>query len=74
MDLSMPVVDGFDATRQIREERPDVSVLVVTGSREHIDVERAQALGAAGYVTKDRIGAELVDSIISLGGGRDSLS
>jgi hypothetical protein len=47
---------------------------VVTGSREHIDVERAQALGAAGYVTKDRIGPELVDSIISLGGERDSLS
>ena len=37
----------------------------MTGSADRADVERAQALGAVGYVTKDRILAELVGAIRS---------
>lgn len=63
MDLSMPRLDGFDATRRIRSEAPESAVLVLTGSGDLADVERAEAAGAAGYLTKDRILGELVDAI-----------
>jgi DNA-binding NarL/FixJ family response regulator len=65
MDLSMPRLDGFDATRRIREESPKTAVVVVTGSGDRADFERAQSAGAVGYVTKDRILGELVDAIRS---------
>ena len=66
MDLSMPVLDGFLATEQIQEESPGTRVLVLTGSPERTDVERAEAAGAAGYVTKDRIASELVSAILTV--------
>jgi DNA-binding NarL/FixJ family response regulator len=64
MDLSMPRLDGFDATRRIRDESPKTAVVVVTGSGDRADFERAEAAGAVGYVTKDRILGELVDAIL----------
>jgi DNA-binding NarL/FixJ family response regulator len=69
MDLSMPVVDGFLATRRIHEEAPRTRVLVLTGSPERTDVEQAEAAGAAGYVTKDRIASELVAAIHAVARG-----
>ena len=68
MDISMPVLDGFEATRRIRESVPGASVLILTGSNSRHDVDRSREAGAAGYVTKDRIAAELVDAILDLGG------
>jgi DNA-binding NarL/FixJ family response regulator len=65
MDLSMPVLDGFLATQQIQETSPGTRVLVLTGSPERTDIERAEAVGAAGYVTKDRIASELVAAILT---------
>jgi DNA-binding NarL/FixJ family response regulator len=65
MDLSMPGVDGFEATRRIRAEAPSTTIVVLTGSADRDDVERARAAGAAAYVTKDRILAELVRTIRS---------
>jgi two-component system, NarL family, response regulator DesR len=65
MDLSMPRVDGFEATRKIREAAPGTAVVVLTGSADQCDVERAGEAGAAGYVTKDRILKELVEAIHS---------
>ena len=65
MDLSMPHLDGFEATAPILEEAPGTAIVVVTGSDDPDDVERARTAGAAGYVTKDRILAELVVAIRS---------
>jgi DNA-binding NarL/FixJ family response regulator len=66
MDIAMPVMDGFQATKQILEESPGTSVLMLTGSNSRTDVDRARKSGAAGYVTKDRIAAELVDAIVEV--------
>ena len=66
MDISMPLVDGFEATIRIRKDNPHACVLMLTGSNARIDVDRARQAGAAGYVTKDRIAAELVDAIMEL--------
>ena len=64
MDIAMPVMDGIDATRTIREELPETSVIVLTGSEAAQDVSRARSAGAAGYVTKDQIAGDLVRAIL----------
>ena len=66
MDISMPIMDGFEATRRIRRDREDACVLMLTGSNSRTDVDLARKAGAAGYVTKDRIAAELIDAIVEV--------
>jgi DNA-binding NarL/FixJ family response regulator len=65
MDLSMPHMDGFEATKTILADTPDTAIVVLTGSDDPADHERAHTAGAAGYVTKDRIHVELLDTIHS---------
>ena len=66
MDISMPVMDGFEATRRIRRYQKGACVLMLTGSNSRTDVDLARKAGAAGYVTKDRIAAELIDAILEV--------
>ena len=66
MDVSMPVLDGFEATREIRSASDAVRVLMLTGSNSRADVDRSRAAGASGYVTKDRIASELVATIVEV--------
>jgi DNA-binding NarL/FixJ family response regulator len=66
MDVSMPVLDGFEATREIRAQSEDVRILVLTGSNSRADVDRSREAGASGYVTKDRIASELVAAIVEV--------
>jgi DNA-binding NarL/FixJ family response regulator len=66
MDISMPVLDGFEATRKLRKKVPKTCVLMLTGSNARHDVNRARVAGAAGYVTKDRIAGELIEAILQV--------
>jgi DNA-binding NarL/FixJ family response regulator len=68
MDISMPRLDGVEATRRIRADDPEARVLILTGSNSRDDVDRARQAGAAGYLTKDRIAAQLVEAIRSAAG------
>ncbi|MEP6911063.1 MAG: response regulator transcription factor [Actinomycetota bacterium] len=67
MDISMPMVDGIEAARQIRERRPGACILVLTGSSISADVDRSRQAGVAAFLTKDRLGTQLVDAILDLG-------
>jgi DNA-binding NarL/FixJ family response regulator len=66
MDIAMPIMDGLEATKQIRKQWPTACVLMLTGSNSRTDVDRAREAGAAGYVTKERIAAELIDAIVEI--------
>jgi two-component system NarL family response regulator len=63
MDIAMPMLDGLAATKAIRKLDDSARILMLTGSNARTDVDRARKAGAAGYVTKDRIAAELIDAI-----------
>jgi DNA-binding NarL/FixJ family response regulator len=66
MDISMPGLDGIEATRRILAQQPETQVVMVTGSDARQDVDAARIAGAAGYVTKDRIAAELIRAIFDV--------
>ena len=65
IDLSMPVVDGFEASRRIQAEASAPLVIVLTGSSNAEDVEKARDAGAGGFVTKDRIAQDLVRTVLA---------
>jgi DNA-binding NarL/FixJ family response regulator len=63
MDLSMPVLDGVSATREIMRAAPSVQVLVLTSYSHESMVQDAFAAGASGYILKDSSPTTLVDAI-----------
>ena len=65
LDISMPVMNGFEAAAELEQfERPP-AVLMLTGSNAPEDVDRARRAGVHGYITKDAIAASLVDAILA---------
>jgi DNA-binding NarL/FixJ family response regulator len=68
MDIAMPVLDGIEAARRIRLDHPSTCVLILTGSSIATNVERARQAGVAGFLTKDRIGTQLVGAILEVAG------
>jgi DNA-binding NarL/FixJ family response regulator len=59
MDLRMPRMDGVEATRRIREARPDTEVVVLTTHADEASILDAMRAGARGYLTKDAGIAEI---------------
>jgi two-component system, NarL family, nitrate/nitrite response regulator NarL len=69
MDISMPILDGIEATRRIRAGNPKACVLMLTGSNNPAEIDRSRQAGTAGYVTKDRVGSKLVETILDIAAG-----
>ncbi len=59
MDLRMPRCDGIEATRRLREQAPQVMVIVLTTYADDRSVIDALRAGARGYLTKDAGAAEI---------------
>jgi DNA-binding NarL/FixJ family response regulator len=53
MDLSMPRMDGIDATRAVLASRPETKVIILTSFAEHARLHAALEAGAVGYLLKD---------------------
>ncbi len=66
MDISMPGMDGIEATARIKEISPATPVLFLTTSDSEDDVRRATEVGAAGYLTKEAAASELVATIVEI--------
>ncbi len=69
MDVRMPDMDGLEATRRIKEERPRTAVIMVTMHDNPAYLREAVRAGAAGYLLKDVSKGELVDAIRQVSSG-----
>ena len=74
MDLSMPGMDGVEATRQIHEAVPSAKILILTTFGTSADVARALREGASGALVKDADDDELVKAIRSVAAGKQVFS
>jgi DNA-binding NarL/FixJ family response regulator len=63
MDVRMPDMDGLEATRRIKEERPRTAVIMVTMHDNPAYLREAVRAGAAGYLLKDVSKDDLLDAI-----------
>jgi DNA-binding NarL/FixJ family response regulator len=69
-DISMPVLNGIDALRELKRVLPDIRTVVVTMHTDpHLAAEAVRA-GATGYVLKQSAGAELIQAVREVHAGR----
>ncbi len=69
MDISMPELDGLEATRRIRAELPQCCVLILTVHAQERYLFPVLKAGAAGYVLKSTVDTELLDAIRTVARG-----
>ena len=74
LDISMPVMDGIEATRQILAVCPQTRIVTLSMYHTQEYVQRALRAGAQGYVLKDAAGNELVEAVRCLHTGKRYLS
>src|SRR5688572_6470524 len=74
MDMVLPVMDGATATRAIRQQFPQVQIIVLTSFKEGELIKNALEAGAIGYLLKDVSADELVGAIRAAHAGRATLS
>jgi DNA-binding NarL/FixJ family response regulator len=74
MDISMPDLNGIEATRQLLERNPQLKVIILSilGTSEH--VFRALQAGAWGYLLKESAGREVVEAVLEVAEGKRYLS
>ena len=70
MDLQMPLMGGIDAIAAIRREFPDARIIVLTTYAGDAQAVRAFKSGASGYMLKNMVRKELVDTIRSVHAGK----
>jgi len=74
MDLKMPGMGGVEATIQIRKEFPTARIIVLTTYEGDEDIHRALEAGAQGYILKDSVRRELLQTIREVYAGRRHIS
>jgi DNA-binding NarL/FixJ family response regulator len=74
MDIAMPMLNGFEATRQILLAAPDTKVLVLSAHSDDEYVAHMASVGASGYLVKQNSGQVLVQAIKEVASGRSYFS
>ena len=63
MDVSMPDMDGFEATRILHTSHPEIAIIALSMHNDQIFIEGMKTAGAVGYVLKDAAFEELATAI-----------
>jgi len=74
MDITMPELNGIEATRKIQEELPAVKVVILSVHADSEHVYRAFQAGAWGYMLKESAGSEVVQAVRTVHAGNRYLS
>ncbi len=74
MDVTMPEMDGVEATRQIKKERPEVRVVMLTMHADQEVLASAIRAGASGYLVKDGSTEEIAAAVRMAASGETALS
>lgn len=69
MDISMPVMNGMDAARYLREKFPDTKVIILTMHEHKEYIQGVIRCGAQGYIVKDVSAQEMISAIKTVIGG-----
>lgn len=70
MDVQMPEINGIDAILKIREEFPNARIIVLTTYSGDAQAARAIKAGASGYLLKNMVRKELIDTIRTVHAGK----
>ena len=63
LDVSMPVLDGFSAAREIKKAFPQIPILIFSLDRTEAFTEVAKKIGVSGYLSKNDVGETLLKAI-----------
>ena len=74
LDIHMPVLSGFDVTRELAKHPPSPAVVICSVETGPEIVEAARQAGALGYVFKRRIAKDLIEAIKSIARGQSFVS
>jgi DNA-binding NarL/FixJ family response regulator len=74
MDISMPGLNGIDATKEILRENPDIKILALSAHCNRHFVRDMLNAGVAGYALKDAMADELLEAIRTVNAGKRYLS
>src|SRR5690349_19210930 len=74
MDLSMPVMNGLEVTRELARCAPDVRTILLTVHTEYSYVVEALRVGVSGYVLKSQAASDVVEAIRQVTSGAIYLS
>lgn len=74
MDVQMPVMNGLDALIAIRNESPDAKIIMLTTYTGDVQIVRALKAGAQGYLLKNTLHRDLLETIRAVHAGKKALS
>ncbi|MFW6306894.1 MAG: response regulator [Bacillota bacterium] len=63
MDIRMPIIDGIEATRRIKEKLPDSKIIILTSFEREDSIIKAIKAGASGYLLKSLDGDQLIQNL-----------
>ncbi len=74
MDIDMPIMNGIDALKEIKKNKPDTKVIILSMHEEAGMIKSIMAIGANGYILKNSSQDELVNAIVKVYQGKNYFS
>jgi DNA-binding NarL/FixJ family response regulator len=70
LDISMPIMSGIEAARQLRRDLPDTRLIFLTQYSDALYVDEARGIGVSGYVLKTSASTELLQALEAVQNGQ----